>query len=1090
MKKRLAHLILVLAGLATGLLLLLSRGFAWPADPDTGAPHLPLPTPDRAIAPDIQITVDEIVASGFENPVQIIHSGDGSGRLFVVEQTGRVKVVKAGTVLPSPFLDLSNLITCCGERGLLGLAFHPNYAENGYLYVNYSRASDGATMIVRYQVSEGDPDRADPDSAITVLTVSQPYGNHNGGQLLFSPRDHYLYIGMGDGGSGGDPLDHAQNIQTLLGAMLRLDVDGGTPYAVPPDNPYVGRDGRDEIWAIGLRNPWRFSFDRDNGDLYIGDVGQNEWEEIDYQAESTPGGVNFGWRCMEGTHEYNFSGDCSSAELTGPIAEYSHEEGRSVTGGFVYRGTLFPALDGRYFYADYVSGIIWSTVKISSEPDTWSAPELELDTGLNISAFGEDEQGELYLVDRTGGTVRRVADVNGPSANLSTSTKWASSASVGPGEVVSYTLRLINTGGQVDGTAHLTDTIPAGLVYVPNSLWASQGSWDDSAQPTLTWQGGINTAGSITVSYQVTATGEVSGSIVNQAILSAGSIAPLTLAASVSVPRSVLSTTMEDFSLPGSQPGDLHDPIAPSIDCDTCHSEPIYDRWRGTMMSQAGRDPLMWAALAVANVDAPDAGDYCLRCHTAPGWLEGRSHPADGSALAPEDLANGVACELCHRLVDPIPSADDEATAIDLIIRENLAFPVPAGYVGSATAIVDPADNRRGPFSFGLALPFHTAYQTDYLGQHGDPVTRSRLCGTCHNVDNPALSWDSERGEYWPNTTGIAPPDLDQLFPIERTYDEWLYSAYAAGGVYAPQFAGAQSDGIVETCQDCHLPRLVGTAADDPFNPVPRDCQSSGCLPEHAMVGGNSWMPELLQDPDWRLAAVGDGPHLDQTSAAARVMLQHAATVSVTLRNEGEAKIATVRVTNQAGHKFPTGYPEGRQAWINLKAYDSAGILVYESGAYNLSVGQLVRDADIKVYEAKQGITEDLAALLNKPAGPSFHFVLNNTVIKDNRIPPRGFQNAHWDQDGLRPVNASYTDGQYWDDTLYTLPIETERVFVILYYQTASREYVEFLEANGGIDGLRLRELWEKLKSPPEIVAMAWFPDYPVYLPLIMKHSP
>ena len=368
----------------------------------------------------VGITIGEVIASGFIRPVQVTHAGDGTPRLFVVEQTGAIKIVQDGRVLAIPFLDIPGLITCCGERGLLGLAFHPNYESNGFLYVNYTRRSDGATVIARYSVSS-DPNRVNPNSASTLLTVAQPFANHNGGQLLFGP-DGYLYIGVGDGGNAGDPQDNGQNKDTLLGAMLRIDVDGGEPYANPPDNPYVGAVGADEIWAIGLRNPWRFSFDRATGDLYIGDVGQGDWEEISYQAAGTPGGLNFGWRCREGAHTYTSSSPCNDpaylAGLTDPIAEYSHTEGRSVTGGFVYRGTRYPALVGRYFFADFVEGKIWSMMKTSTNPDTWSPPELELDTGLNISTFGEDEDGELYVVGYADGTIRRLADVNDPGPDL------------------------------------------------------------------------------------------------------------------------------------------------------------------------------------------------------------------------------------------------------------------------------------------------------------------------------------------------------------------------------------------------------------------------------------------------------------------------------------------------------------------------------------------------------------------------------------------------------------------------------------------------------------------------------------------------
>jgi glucose/arabinose dehydrogenase len=379
--------------------------------------------PLLAAAPDappaqagVAINVDEIVASGFSQPVQVTPAGDGSGRLFVVEQGGYIRIIQSGGVLDTPFLDISGLVSCCGERGLLGLAFHPDYTSNGYFYIDYTRASDGATVIARYHVSS-DPNLADRNSASILLTIAQPYVNHNGGQVMFGP-DGYLYIGMGDGGSGGDPQNNAQNKNTLLGSLLRIDVDSGSPYAIPPDNPYVGVDGADEIWAIGLRNPWRFSFDRANGDLYIGDVGQNAWEEIDYQAANSAGGLNFGWHCLEGTHTYSTQPPCNDAAylagMTGPIAEYSHDVGDAVTGGFVYRGSLHPALLGRYFYADFGSGRIWSVIKTGSNPVTWSQPELELNSGLNISSFGEDESGELYVVSYSDGTIRHLVGLSMP----------------------------------------------------------------------------------------------------------------------------------------------------------------------------------------------------------------------------------------------------------------------------------------------------------------------------------------------------------------------------------------------------------------------------------------------------------------------------------------------------------------------------------------------------------------------------------------------------------------------------------------------------------------------------------------------------
>ncbi|MEW5958791.1 MAG: PQQ-dependent sugar dehydrogenase [Chloroflexota bacterium] len=1045
--------------------------------------------PAAQTPPDVQITLDPL-AGGFNAPVQVTHAGDGSGRLFVVEQSGRIRIIDSnGTVLSTPFLNLSSLVSCCGgEQGLLGLAFHPNYETNGYFYVNYTRSSDGDTVIARYQVS-ANPQVADPGSAFTLLTIDQPYDNHNGGQLLFGPNDGYLYIGMGDGGSGGDPQNRAQNIDSLLGKMLRIDVNGGPPYSIPATNPYANSAGADEIWALGLRNPWRFSFDRANGDLYIGDVGQGEWEEVSFQAAGTPGGVNFGWRCREGAHNYNFSGNCGSLTLTDPIAEYNHNEGgNAVTGGFVYRGPLFANMAGRYFFADYGFGKIWSIYQTG--PTGWSNKELELDTTFAISAFGEDEAGELYVVGYSNGIIYHLTDANGPSPNLDTSTKTISTPYADPGEVVTYTIQLKNSGGPLNQTAFLTDTLPSGLNYVAGSLSASLGTYDDTQGSVLYWQGQLAANQTVTITYRA-APADMTGSLVNQAQVTGVGFAPVTLSAALFVPRSVLNTTLADFFFPGSQPNQLLDSIVDPNSCDFCHTAPIFDRWRGSMMSQSGRDPLLWAALAVANADASAAGDYCLRCHTPKGWLEGRSQPGDGSSLHSDDISAGVACEVCHRAVDPIPSTSDEAVSIDAGVRSALTSTVPANHPGSAMLILDPQDNRRGPFAFDPD-PSHPklTLRTDFLGQGNNALTEARLCGACHNVDNPTLSWDSGRNQFWPNGDDLAAPAFDQgqLFPIETTFDEWTNSEYASSGVYAPQLAGAKPDGMVHSCQDCHMRRATGTAAENIYNPVNRDCAGAGCLPEHDLAGGNTWAPQLLQDSRWRLNSAGESAYLNSTVLRAREMLRRAATVTVTLTGSGSDKIATVRVTNETGHKLPTGYPEGRRMWLNLKAYDGNDSLIYESGAYNPATGVLTTAANTKIYEARQGITPELAAYLGLPAGgESFHFVLNNTVVKDNRIPPRGYSQAAFDRPGLRPVGASYPDGHYWDETVYTLPGNTERVVATLYYQTASKEYIDFLRANGGIDGVTLGQLWDGSKSPPEVMALAFFPSLPTYLPVIFK---
>ncbi len=351
------------------------------------------------------IALEEVV-TGLSRPVALTHAGDGSGRLFIVEQKGSIQTVRVGKLLPTPFLDISRLVRSGGERGLLSIAFHPRYAENGLFYVNYTNRS-GDTVVARYAVS-ANPDRADVATAIVILTVPQPYSNHNGGQLQFGP-DGYLYIGMGDGGSAGDPHGHAQNPNSLLGKLLRIGVNV-VPYAIPETNPFVGPGPPlDEIWALGLRNPWRFSFDRQTGDLYIADVGQDAFEEIDVQRAGSRGGENYGWNIMEGAHCFSPSAGCRRTGLTLPVATYRTGENCAITGGYVYRGTQVRMLAGTYVFGDYCSGRIWELHK--SYRGRWTYREL-LDTDLQITSFGEDEMGELYVVDH-GGSIYRLREAPG-----------------------------------------------------------------------------------------------------------------------------------------------------------------------------------------------------------------------------------------------------------------------------------------------------------------------------------------------------------------------------------------------------------------------------------------------------------------------------------------------------------------------------------------------------------------------------------------------------------------------------------------------------------------------------------------------------
>ena len=413
------------------------------------------------------------VASGLANPTDIQNAGDGSGRLFIVQQPGIVRIFRDGAVLPKPFLNIQSKSLPGGERGLLGLAFPPGFAQKQRFYVNYTDLK-GNTVIALYRVS-ADPDIADATSEAILMTITQPFENHNGGQVRFGP-DGYLYIGMGDGGSGGDPNGNGQNLGTLLAKMLRIDVEADPgSVRIPPANPFVNRAGaRPEIWAYGLRNPWRFSFDRPTGNLWIADVGQDAFEEIDFQPGASSGGENYGWNRMEGLHCY--TPNCSMTGLTLPVVEYPHSQGCSVTGGFIYRGNLSPGLRSLYIYGDYCSGRIWGLERLGT---VWVNRQL-LMSGLNIRTFGEDEAGEIYVGNENGAIYRLEGSI-APRLNPAAVTNSASFATgMSPGSLATaFAAGVLDRQGIVgadripvatslDGVSIMVDGIAAPVLSLSN----------------------------------------------------------------------------------------------------------------------------------------------------------------------------------------------------------------------------------------------------------------------------------------------------------------------------------------------------------------------------------------------------------------------------------------------------------------------------------------------------------------------------------------------------------------------------------------------------------------------------------------------
>ncbi|MEM7368518.1 MAG: PQQ-dependent sugar dehydrogenase [Bacteroidota bacterium] len=404
----------------------------------------------------------ELSASGFTRPVDIVHAGDD--RLFIAEQAGIIRILQAdGSIAATPFLDIETAVRYVdNEEGFLGLAFHPDYANNGYFYVNYTvgTSTTRRTRISRFEVSQNSPDEADPASELILLEIAQPFWNHNAGDLAFGP-DGYLYIPTGDGGSGGDPGNRAQSGLNLLGKILRIDVNNGTLYAIPTNNPFINDNNiENEIWSIGWRNPWRFSFDRLTGDMWVADVGQSAFEELSMEPANSPGGLNYGWRCYEANASYNLNPDCASSDqYVGPVFNYpqnSSNWGKSITGGFVYRGQDFPALYGHYVFADYHTNNFWT---LHDSMGQWVlSTQGKLISGTNkVSTFGEDKDGELYVANLKSGEIFRIIETTtsiDPGVDLDVEVfphPWKDILQVQFSRPLleSFTLRVWNANGQL-----------------------------------------------------------------------------------------------------------------------------------------------------------------------------------------------------------------------------------------------------------------------------------------------------------------------------------------------------------------------------------------------------------------------------------------------------------------------------------------------------------------------------------------------------------------------------------------------------------------------------------------------------------------
>ena len=510
-----------------------------------------------------------------------------------------------------------------------------------------------------------------------------------------------------------------------------------------------------------------------------------------------------------------------------------------------------------------------------------------------------------------------------------------------------------------------------------------------------------------------------------------------------------VQTTIDDFFQPGTQPNQLDEPLIPSQGCEFCHggyddgnAEAIvqpHDGWKTSMMAQAARDPVWYAALTISNQDVNQSGEFCIRCHSPNAWLNGRSIPADGSDFEINDF-DGVNCHFCHRMVDPV-AAPENPPQDDSVLAD---LTDPPSHFGNAQYVIDPIGDRRGPYD-----------DVPDQGQHGlneeipSPFHReSALCGTCHDVSNPAFSKQPD-GSYELNQLGQPHPtqDPNDMFPEQRTYSEWKKSQFANGGVVFDdgRFGGNLPDDTpIESCQDCHMPDAEGGGCafweNEEF--FPRDD-----IGRHMFVGSNSWVLGAVLDIYGEAETGLTEELVAQAQERTVQMLQKASDMNVTL--EGDS--INVRITNWSGHKLPTGYPEGRRMWINVKFLDGKGQVINEHGAYDFATAEL-ETSDTKVYEAKMGLSEDLAQQVNLPAGESFHLSLLNKIFKDNRIPPVGFTNDGFEEVSAAPVSYTYDDGQHWDDTQYDIPDGAAQAVVTLYHQTSSKEYMQFLKNANNTD--------------------------------------